>query len=405
MLIWLEADVLFGQSSAAQQSATESIALVQQLKADVERLRQEKQKFEEDILQLQAAHVEEIKDVQQESAVSLAGLQNELRGVTSNLDIASSCVTGWKERCQGLEHKWEKAVQEEAARTDSLEKKIVKMKKQADHDAHISSIYEVKSQQAAAELDKAKVAHAEALEAAQGESAASIKALKCELSEVTQELMAMKERANDTVLEWKGRSEKAIEELDKAKGAHEEALGGVKADAAIRIQALEHQLVEASNEMRDAKKRVDEAAGELAGWKEKCKADFIQLREAQVAQGEAAACIHAMEQQLAEMARATGMVETQRDEAVATADKWMKQVTSIQEANEKQDTAVKKAAQAREEALKQESSDRVSQAVEKLSAEHQQAMQAFREECEASIQERLSKQNDKEQVMHFLTCI
>ena len=111
-------------------------------------------------------------------------------------------------------------------------------------------------------------------------------------------------------------------------------------------------------------------------------------------QGEAAACIHAMEQQLAEMERATSMVETQRDEAIATVDKWMKRVTSIQEANEKQDTAVKKAAQAREEALKQESSDRVNQAVEKLLAEHQQAMQAFHEECEASIEERLSKQKD-----------
>ena len=87
----------------------------------------------------------------------------------------------------------------------------------------------------------------------------------------------MKERANGTVLERKSRSEKAIEELDQAKGAHEKALGGVKADAAIRIQALEHQLVEASNETRDAKKRVNEAAGALAGWKERCEAGFVQL--------------------------------------------------------------------------------------------------------------------------------
>ena len=56
------------------------------------------------------------------------------------------------------------------------------------------------------------------------------------------------------MLEWKSRSEKAREELDQAKGAHEKVLGGVTADAAIHIQALEHQLVEASNETRDAKK-------------------------------------------------------------------------------------------------------------------------------------------------------
>ena len=111
----------------------------------------------------------------------------------SNLDIMSSCVTGWKEWCQGLEHKQMKVVQEEAAHTNSLEKKIVEMKKQDDHNAHISSIYEVKSQQSAAELNKTKAAHAEVLEAVQGKSAASIKALKCELSEVTQELMAIKE--------------------------------------------------------------------------------------------------------------------------------------------------------------------------------------------------------------------
>jgi hypothetical protein len=146
------------------------IALVQQLKAAIERLEQENQNLQEDaaqsMLRLQVAHAEEIQHVQQESAKSLAVLQEELKGTKSHLEITSSCVTGWKEQCQRVEHERTKAMQEQAACIDALEKQIAEMKKQVDHDACISSEHKVKSQDAAADLHKVKAAHAEALAAA-----------------------------------------------------------------------------------------------------------------------------------------------------------------------------------------------------------------------------------------------
>jgi chemotaxis protein histidine kinase CheA len=202
--------------------------------------------------------------------------------------------------------------------------------------------------------------------------------------QVTGELMAIKEQANDAMLEWQDRSEKAIKELDNAKGAHEETLRGVEMEAATHIQALERQLAEASNETRDAKKQVEEVNRIVVQWEERCErfqADFVCMKEVQVVDREEAARIQVMEQQLVEMTRTTNVMKAQHDEALAATNQWKKQ----------------------EEALKKESSHKINQAVERLSTQHQQAMQALREECEASVQNRLTKQKDDEQVRHLLT--
>jgi hypothetical protein len=400
-------NVPFDQSIAAQESATESIALAQQLKTTVKSLEEENQKLREDTaqaaLQLQVAYDEDMKHIQKESTASLRALKTELQEVNDKLEITSSCVTGWKERCQLVEDVQAQAVEAEAVRVNALEeqiatmatqadcdkvksqkatmeldevkaahtealnalrKQVAEMKEQADQDA---GIYKVKSQKVTMELDEVKAAHMEALAAARAEAAAPIMALENKVAVLVGELVSTKQLANDTKLEWKGRAEKALEELDSAKGAHEEALRGVQTDAGDRIRALEDQLAEARSEAQDTNQQVHGLPRIIAEWEDRCAAltaDLSRMEEAQAMQREAVARADVLEQQLVERTRVISAMKAQQDEALAIG---------------------------------------VNQATERLSAQHRQAMEAFGEECDARVQDRLAKQKDDEQVRHLLT--
>jgi DNA repair exonuclease SbcCD ATPase subunit len=400
-------NVPFDQSIAAQESATESIALAQQLKTTVKSLEEENQKLREDTaqaaLQLQVAYDEDMKHIQKELTASLRALKTELQEVNDKLEITSSCVTGWKERCQLVEDVQAQAVEAEAVRVNALEeqiatmatqadcdkvksqkatmeldevkaahtealnalrKQVAEMKEQADQDA---GIYKVKSQKVTMELDEVKAAHMEALAAARAEAAAPIMALENKVAVLVGELVSTKQLANDTKLEWKGRAEKALEELDSAKGAHEEALRGVQTDAGDRIRALEDQLAEARSEAQDTNQQVHGLPRIIAEWEDRCAAltaDLSRMEEAQAMQREAVARADVLEQQLVERTRVISAMKAQQDEALAIG---------------------------------------VNQATERLSAQHRQAMEAFGEECDARVQDRLAKQKDDEQVRHLLT--
>jgi hypothetical protein len=443
-------NVPFDQSIAAQESATESIALAQQLKTTVKSLEEENQKLREDTaqaaLQLQVAYDEDMKHIQKESTASLRALKTELQEVNDKLEITSSCVTGWKERCQLVEDVQAQAVEAEAVRVNALEeqiatmatqadcdkvksqkatmeldevkaahtealnalrKQVAEMKVQADQDAGIykvksqkatieldevkaahtealnalrkqvaemkeqadqdAGIYKVKSQKVTMELDEVKAAHMEALAAARAEAAAPIMALENKVAVLVGELVSTKQLANDAKLEWKGRAEKALEELDSAKGAHEEALRGVQTDAGDRIRALEDQLAEARSEAQDTNQQVHGLPRIIAEWEDRCAAltaDLSRMEEAQAMQREAVARADVLEQQLVERMRVISAMKAQQDEALAIG---------------------------------------VNQATERLSAQHRQAMEAFGEECDARVQDRLAKQKDDEQVRHLLT--
>lgn len=357
-------NVPFDQSIAAQESATESIALAQQLKTTVKSLEEENQKLREDTaqaaLQLQVAYDEDMKHIQKESTASLRALKTELQEVNDKLEITSSCVTGWKERCQLVEDVQAQAVEAEAVRVNALEEQIATMATQADCD-------KVKSQKATMELDEVKAAHMEALAAARAEAAAPIMALENKVAVLVGELVSTKQLANDAKLEWKGRAEKALEELDSAKGAHEEALRGVQTDAGDRIRALEDQLAEARSEAQDTNQQVHGLPRIIAEWEDRCAAltaDLSRMEEAQAMQREAVARADVLEQQLVERTRVISAMKAQQDEALAIG---------------------------------------VNQATERLSAQHRQAMEAFGEECDARVQDRLAKQKDDEQVRHLLT--